>query len=272
MSALNRYTPFNNQLASIGSVSTQMRNLSAEEKRAATPAERKRIQSELERLMQLASAAAQAARKELDESGREDEQYISAHGSDATSSQIRNNLHTKAARDFTRTMREYHAALATFQSELRRRSVRDVRLVDPSMTENRVDALVDSGEASQFVQSRLLSPGLVDLEQTVDALEQRHIEIRRLEREVRLIADLFKDMATLVDLQQESLDVIEKHISETKKKTEEGEVEVQQAEGWMSKSRKVSRGEAHTCIASRTEYLHTLSSCPSLIDTRVDCP
>lgn len=53
------------------------------------------------------------------------------------------------------------------------------------------------------------------------------------------IFELFKDLATLVDLQQESLDVIENRILKAKNYTEKAEVELNEAEDYQKKARAV---------------------------------
>jgi hypothetical protein len=54
------------------------------------------------------------------------------------------------------------------------------------------------------------------------------------------IYELFRDLATLVDLQQESLDVIENRIIKAKNYTEKAEVELNEAEEYQKKARAVS--------------------------------
>jgi len=49
---------------------------------------------------------------------------------------------------------------------------------------------------------------------------------------------LFRDLATLVDLQQESLDVIENRINHAKDYAEKAEVQLQEAEQYQTKARK----------------------------------
>lgn len=51
---------------------------------------------------------------------------------------------------------------------------------------------------------------------------------------------MVQDLATLVDLQQESLDVIETRIQNSKAYVESGEKELKQAEEYQRKSRKVT--------------------------------
>lgn len=63
------------------------------------------------------------------------------------------------------------------------------------------------------------------------------MEIIRLEQSVLEIYELFQDLATLVELQSESLDVIETRISKARDYTERAEVELHSAEDYQKKSR-----------------------------------
>ncbi len=72
----------------------------------------------------------------------------------------------------------------------------------------------------------------------------------KLEQQVLEVYELFRDLATLVDLQQESLDVIEHRINKAKDHTEKAEVELNEAEDYQKKARNVTC-ETHTCITCR---------------------
>jgi len=72
----------------------------------------------------------------------------------------------------------------------------------------------------------------------VEEIESRHTQIRAIEREVGELAEMFKDLATMVDEQQEHIDIIDQNIQATKDRVEEGMKELEQAETYQKKSRK----------------------------------
>ena len=76
-----------------------------------------------------------------------------------------------------------------------------------------------------------------NLKNVVAEIESRHLDILKLEHQVLEIYELFRDLATLVDLQQESLDVIENRIIKAKNYTEKAEVELNEAEEYQKKAR-----------------------------------
>lgn len=242
--AIARYATFNNLLATITLVTTQLRNLSTQEKLATNQTLRQQIETELERLMSQGTESGRLARKEIEDISRENNNFFGTEGSDVATTQIRTNLILKAQRDYTNTMKEYHAVLNEFQTSLRKRSARDIRLVDPTLSDAKVDSLVESGEASKFFQSQLLADGdidEIDIEERVSTLERRHSEINRLEKEVQMVAELFRDLALMVESQQETIDVIDKKVMSAKNATGRGEVSVIEAEKKLSTSRKVSQ-------------------------------
>jgi t-SNARE complex subunit (syntaxin) len=82
-----------------------------------------------------------------------------------------------------------------------------------------------------------------NLKNVVQVIEERHLDILKLENQVLEIYELFRDLATLVDLQQESLDVIENRILKAKNYTEKAEVELNEAEEYQKKARAVSEND-----------------------------
>lgn len=60
----------------------------------------------------------------------------------------------------------------------------------------------------------------------VQEIEHRHKGILSIEQGVREIQELFNDLACLVDLQQETLDVIERNIMDTSKYSKDAEKKV----------------------------------------------
>jgi len=63
------------------------------------------------------------------------------------------------------------------------------------------------------------------------------------------IHELFRDLATLVDLQQESLDVIENRILHAKNYTVKAEKELVEANEYQNKARAVKHTHVHTRAA-----------------------
>lgn len=103
------------------------------------------------------------------------------------------------------------------------------------MSEEQIDRIVESGKAEEVLKEAFISADLLD---TVAEIEERHQDILALEQQIHEVFELFKDLATLVDQQQESLDVIENRVRNAKHHAEKGELEIIKAEKYQSKARK----------------------------------
>ena len=106
--------------------------------------------------------------------------------------------------------------------------------MDKDLGDDEIDKIIESGKAQDVIKEALISDNLKNVVQDIEA---RHLDILKLEHQVLEIYELFRDLATLVDLQQESLDVIENRIVKAKNYTEKAEVELNEAEEYQKKAR-----------------------------------
>jgi len=147
---------------------------------------------------------------------------------------MRSNLYQTHIRKFHAVMNEYNIAAHSFKQDLQARQRREIKIVDPVLGDDEVDKIIESGKAQDVIKEALISDNLKNV---VHAIEERHLDILKLENQVLEIYELFRDLATLVDLQQESLDVIERKIIKAKNYTEKAEVELNAAEEYQKKAR-----------------------------------
>ena len=147
---------------------------------------------------------------------------------------MRINLYNTYLRKFDGVITESNAAIVGFKSVLEQIEKRQIKVVLPDMSDEKVQEIIDSGKSAEVVQQVLVSD---NLQETVRMIEERHDEILKLERQVREIFELFNDLATLVDLQQESLDVISVNISNARRKVEDAEVVLVEARRYQKQAR-----------------------------------
>jgi len=76
------------------------------------------------------------------------------------------------------------------------------------------------------------------IEYDVAELEQRRIEIGKIEQDVMEVSELYRDLQHIVHEQQEHIDTIDSSIVQAKDRTEEGHKELLQAEEYQKKARK----------------------------------
>ena len=147
---------------------------------------------------------------------------------------MRINLYNTYLRKFDHVITESNAAIVAFKSVLEQIEKRQIKVVLPDMSDEKVQEIIDSGKSAEVVQQALVSD---NLQETVRMIEERHDEILKLERQVREIFELFNDLATLVDLQQESLDVISVNISNARRKVEDAEIVLVEARRYQKQAR-----------------------------------
>jgi syntaxin 7 len=101
-------------------------------------------------------------------------------------------------------------------------------------------AAEESGpHAGSFRQDQLPAEAdIAFLELQVDEVAQRHLQLQAVERDVREVAEIFKDLKHMVDEQQVQIDVIDANISSSKAHAEEGLRELTSAEAHQRAARK----------------------------------
>lgn len=134
-------------------------------------------------------------------------------------------------------MIEYQTAGDAFRESLKERIARQARIVKEDITEDQIEELMNSPSPGAIFQSAVvrLDDRMIDV---VHEIEDRHKGMLAIEQGVKEIQELFQDMACLVDLQQETLDVIEKNVLDASKNTKEGEKNMIKAEKHSKNARK----------------------------------
>jgi len=139
-------------------------------------------------------------------------------------------------------------ALAVLRAELRARTERELRFVDPSLGEEQVSALADSVSSADFVRAHLQADSEAELRASVGVIQQRQLGFRALPRQVtQQLADLFRDLHALTEMQQESVDVIEGRVAAARLAAAEGEEQIEEAHSWQTIANIVCSTHTHSC-------------------------
>lgn len=201
----------------------------------ANETKRKQNMDKLDICMAKTNKIAQQCKKKLDDLKRQNAKYKAEHQDEYSKTQMRNNLYQTYIRRFHQVMNEYNQAAHEFKQNLQDRTRRQLKIVDSSITDEEADRIVASGQANGVIKQALISENLEDV---VRDIEERHMDILKLEQQVLEVYQLFQDLATLVDIQQESLDVIENRIQHAKAYAVKAEEELHQAEIYQKKSKR----------------------------------
>jgi len=212
----------------------KIEKLREKDRKTANEKERKEIMSTLDKTMDETNSHGGRIKKQLEFIKTENDKYAKEH-KDSAKHQMRTNLYQTHVRRFHQIMNDYNLVSNDFRQALQDRTRRQLKIVDKDITDDEVEKIVESGKAQEVIKQALISD---DLEDVVRDIEERHQDILKLERQVLEVYELFRDLAQLVDLQQDSLDVIDARIQSAKNYTERAEVELTEAEDYQKKARK----------------------------------
>jgi len=212
----------------------KVEKLREKDRKTANEKERKEIMSVLDKTMDETNIHGARIKKQLEFIKNENDKYAKEH-KDSAKHQMRTNLYQTHVRRFHQIMNDYNLVSNDFRQALQDRTRRQLKIVDKNITDDQVEKIVESGQAQDVIKQAMISD---DLEDVVRDIEERHQDILKLERQVLEVYELFRDLAQLVDLQQDSLDVIDARIQSAKNYTEKAEVQLTEAEDYQKKARK----------------------------------
>ena len=104
-----------------------------------------------------------------------------------------------------------------------------MKIVKPDATQDQVDEVVASGGDSAIFANQILDAGHSAAVNALADVQQRHLDILRLEESIVQLHQLFVDLAVLVETQGEEIDLIEKNIEKSVTYTRKGVEKLQSA-------------------------------------------
>ena len=108
----------------------------------------------------------------------ENDKYARDHKSESAKYQIRLNLYQTHIRRFHTIMNEYNQATHDFKKVLQDQDKRMLKSVDKTLSEEKLDEIIESGKAQEVLKQAMISE---DLEDAVRDIEERHLVIISLQ-------------------------------------------------------------------------------------------
>ncbi|KAA8581239.1 hypothetical protein FQN60_002820 [Etheostoma spectabile] len=128
----------------------------------------------------------------------------------------------------------------TIQAEYRDRNVeriqRQLKITGNNVTEEELDAMLESGQTDVFTQNILIDAQAT--RQALNEIESRHDEILKLERSIRDLHDMFQYLAMEVEAQGEMVNRIETNIKDSVNYVEKAKENTEKAVTYQQKARK----------------------------------
>ncbi|PWN51329.1 t-SNARE [Violaceomyces palustris] len=123
---------------------------------------------------------------------------------------VRNTQIGAVKNRFKETIQKYQQVEQAYRQKYRQRAERQFRIVKPDATPQEIKAALDDDQGGQiFSQALLNSNRHGEARGALREVQERHEDIKRIERTITELAQLFNEMSILVDEQDDALNVIQ---------------------------------------------------------------
>jgi len=160
-------------------------------------------------------------------------------GSNSVNDRIKKNTHGTLLMKFVEMMKDFQEKQKNFKGSLMERYKRQIRIVDPEISEEAIEDAIRDGKADQIFASKILEDSARSeaIGRRDEILEQNK-DIQELEKSVMEIHQLFLDMSTMVSAQGALIDRIEENVAEAADYVAKGKEHVKQAAKYACSARK----------------------------------
>ncbi|KAH9934668.1 t-SNARE [Fomitopsis serialis] len=137
--------------------------------------------------------------------------------------QIRRQQTGLVKQKFVEAIQSYQSVEQQFRSKYKQRMERQFKIVKPDASPEEVRAVVNDDQGGQIFSQALMNSNRYGQAQSAyREVQERHEDIRRIEKTLTELAQLFNDMSVLVEQQEEQINVIETTAASVEKDTELG--------------------------------------------------
>ncbi|KAM7540242.1 hypothetical protein Aperf_G00000024878 [Anoplocephala perfoliata] len=199
------------------------------------PNQDERTKARVEELMaeiKMRAGKVRTALKQMDVNISQEERA----GGDVADLRIKRGQHRAIGRNFVAVMQEYSKAQTEYRDANKSRILRRMAAADQHFTDEELEEMLESGNPQIFTQSIMADTQMA--RQTLDEIEARHQDIIKLEQSIKELHDMFQDVSTLVESQQETIDKIEYNVDNAQDYVETAKKDVEKAVVYQKKSRK----------------------------------
>ncbi|KAI8143243.1 t-SNARE [Fennellomyces sp. T-0311] len=143
---------------------------------------------------------------------------------------MRVTQHSALKKRFIETIQRYQDIERTYQQKYRQRVERQIRIVKPDATPDEIEKVFDSDESSQiFAQSLMNTNRSGHANAVLNEVQSRHDDIKKIEKTILELHQLFMDMQMMIEVQGETLNNIETQVESTVVDLEQGNKDIGKA-------------------------------------------
>ncbi|KAI9230959.1 MAG: t-SNARE [Piptocephalis tieghemiana] len=139
-------------------------------------------------------------------------QKVPASSGDA---QIRRGQHASLKKKFLDLAKRYQRVEQSYRNRVRQRMERQYRVVKPNATQAEIDEALDANSGQVFAQTLLQTTRYGEARRALEEVQERHEDIKKIERTIMELHDLFQEMNIAVEEQGAMLNNIEHNVENT---------------------------------------------------------
>lgn len=143
---------------------------------------------------------------------------------------IRRAQTARVKKEFITCIQRYKDVENSFSQKYRQRVERQIKIVKQDVTDEELDEIIYSEQGNQiFAQSLMQNSRSGQAKAVLTEVTTRHDDIKRIQKTIFELAQLFEDMQMMVEQQGETLDQVEEHAQSAQGDLEQGVKQVSRA-------------------------------------------
>jgi syntaxin 1B/2/3 len=151
---------------------------------------------------------------------------------------VQANMQRAMIKKHQNLLTEFQKAQTNFKQALERRREQEMQVLLPDLSPEERRDMIAGGETTSVVVAKKMAGAHALLLDECERVLDKHKDILRLEQNIADLAQMFQEMAVLVDGQGEMLDSIQVHIHKAKDLTGRAEQELIKTRKYQHKNRK----------------------------------
>ncbi|KAL7283527.1 hypothetical protein ACG7TL_002961 [Trametes sanguinea] len=199
---------FNDNVARISDLHSRSLN-------ATDDVQTERVNRQLEELVADTSALSNVLRRRI--------KALQKQGGSGRDGEIRKQQTGLVKQKFMEAIQNYQTVEQQYRQKYKQRLERQYKIVKPDASPEEVKAVVDDDQGGQiFSQALMNSNRYGEARSAYREVQERHADIKKIEKTLTELAQLFNDMSILVEQQDEQITVINDTVKEVEKDVETG--------------------------------------------------
>uniref|UniRef100_UPI0037E99894 syntaxin-4-like n=1 Tax=Semicossyphus pulcher TaxID=241346 RepID=UPI0037E99894 len=190
----------------------------------------KELQTLREEIKTLATQIQRKLKSIEPKKGDDDGKYI------PISIRMQRTQHGVLSKEFVELMGHCNTIQAQYKDRNMERIHRQLKITGNDVTDEELDTMLESGQTDVFTQNILIDAKAT--KQALNEIESRHDEILKLERSIKDLYEMFRNLAMEVEAQGKMVNRIENNIEQSSDYVEKAEKHTRKAVTYQQKARK----------------------------------